>query len=103
MLTQNNGITGCLISCRDSFIQILEGNQKVLQELYERIKVDPHHTNVKVFSEDRISEHDFPNWGMAYYPIDENSVSPGELEQFKSNFTLLANLSKPTNVTAILF
>ncbi|WP_149274288.1 BLUF domain-containing protein [Pareuzebyella sediminis] len=100
---QNNGITGCLISYRGNFIQILEGDQKVVQALYERIKVDSRHTDVKLFSEDHISERDFPDWGMAYYPIDENSVSPSELEQFKSNLTLLADLSKPTNVTAILF
>lgn len=99
----DNGITGCLISYRGSFIQILEGDKEVIQALYERIRVDPRHTDVKKFSEDHISERDFPDWGMAYYPIDENSVSPSELEQFKSNLTLLADLSKPTNVTAILF
>lgn len=100
---EHNGITGCLISYQGYFIQILEGDQKVVQALYDRIRRDPRHTDVKMFSEDHISERDFPDWDMAFYNIDENSFSPSELEQFKSNLTLLADLSKPTNVTAILF
>ena len=40
---------------------------------------------------------------MAYYPIDEDKMGLPEFEQFKRNLLLLADLSKPTNVTAILF
>ncbi|MGB6150788.1 MAG: hypothetical protein WBG48_02250, partial [Pricia sp.] len=45
----------------------------------------------------------FPEWGMAYFPVDENDVTRSELEQFRRNLKLLADFSKPESVTSILF
>lgn len=98
-----NGITGCLIYNSGTFIQILEGRKKIVLQLYEKIKDDNRHTDTRIFSEDKISERTFPGWGMAYFPIEENLVTATEFEQFKRNIILLADLSKPTNVTAIIF
>ncbi|WP_170863186.1 BLUF domain-containing protein [Pseudozobellia thermophila] len=98
-----NGITGCLVFYLNGFIQILEGPKEKVTELYRRIENDPRHTRVNLFSEDEITERNFPDWGMAYYPISENSLGHAEFLQFKRNLRLLADLSKPTNVTAILF
>lgn len=98
-----NGITGCLIFYLSGFIQILEGPKEEVTQLYRRIEKDKRHTKVKMFSEDEITERNFPDWGMAYYPISENSLGHAEFLQFKRNLLLLADLSKPTNVTTILF
>lgn len=40
---------------------------------------------------------------MVYYPIDENTTTRSEFEQFKRNLLLLADLTEPTHVTAQLF
>ena len=69
-----NGITGCLIFYMGKFIQILEGPKETVQELYAGIQKDERHTKVKMFSEDDITERNFPDWGMAYYPIDEDAM-----------------------------
>lgn len=98
-----NGITGCLIFYMGKFIQILEGPKETVLELYKNIEKDERHSKIKMFSEDDITERNFPDWGMAYYPIDEKAMGYAEFEQFKRNLILLADLSKPTNVTAILF
>ncbi|WP_276167366.1 BLUF domain-containing protein [Zobellia alginiliquefaciens] len=99
----SQGITGCLIYYDDRFIQILEGPEMKVKELYENIKKDKRHDAVTLFSEDLIAERNFPDWGMAYFPVNEQNASEQEHEQFKRNLLLLAKLSTPTNVTAVLF
>ncbi|WP_289036959.1 BLUF domain-containing protein [uncultured Zobellia sp.] len=98
-----NTITGCLIFYKRRFIQILEGEKEKVQSLFENIKKDKRHTNVYQLSEDEVIERNFPNWGMVYYPIDENDLNKNEYEQFKRNLFLLADLTVHSNKTAILF
>ena len=100
--TRDN-ITGCLIYYMGGFVQVLEGEKQVVQKLYEKIKGDKRHQNVHMFSEDDEVKRTFPNWGMAYYPIDSKSTSKSEFEQFRRNLMLLADFTEPTNVTAKLF
>ncbi|MBM1104598.1 BLUF domain-containing protein [Aurantibacter crassamenti] len=96
-------ITGCLIYYKGRFIQILEGEKEAVLEIYEKIKIDSRHKKVHLFSQDDITNRTFPNWGMAYYPVDENDFNENELEQFKRNLLLLADLTTSKSVTASLF
>ncbi|WP_405412880.1 BLUF domain-containing protein [Maribacter sp. Asnod1-A12] len=96
-------ITGCLIYYKGGFVQLLEGSKEKIETLYDKIKKDPRHKNVTLFSDDEISKRTFPNWGMAYYPIDENNTNKYEYEQFKRNLILMADLIEPTNVTSKQF
>ncbi|WP_373519005.1 BLUF domain-containing protein [Pricia sp.] len=98
-----SGITGCLVYYNRRFIQILEGNQRTIQELYQKIENDDRHVQVRIIAENAVEKRTFPDWGMAYFPIDEGSVSRSELEQFRRNLKLLADFSKPESVTSILF
>ena len=100
---ERDGITGCLIYYKGGFVQLLEGDREKIEILYEKIKKDTRHKNVTLFSDDEISKRTFPNWGMAYYPIDENNTTKHEFEQFRRNLILLADLVETTNVTAKQF
>lgn len=100
---QREDITGCLIYYKGGFVQLLEGDKDKIEALYEKIKIDPRHKNVSLFSDDEISKRTFPNWGMAYYPMDENNTNKYEYEQFKRNLILLSDLIEPTNVTSKQF
>jgi len=95
-----DSITGCLIYYQGKFVQLLEGERKEIDVLYDKIKQDPRHKNVTLFSDDQITKRTFPNWGMAYYPIDEDGTNKYEFEQYKRNLILLSDLVEPTNVTA---
>ena len=97
------GISGCLIYYRGRFVQILEGERNQVLELYDKIKVDPRHTEVHMFSDDTIAERTFPNWGMAFYPLDKSDFSKSELEQFRRNLLLLCDLTEAKHLTARLF
>ena len=97
------GITGCLVYYNQRFIQILEGDREAVQQLYKKIENDGRHTDVRVIAENAVESRTFPEWGMAYFPIDEDNVSRSELEQFRRNLKLLADFSKPESVSSILF
>ncbi|KKK49567.1 hypothetical protein LCGC14_3133760 [marine sediment metagenome] len=96
-------ITGCLVYYHGRFIQLLEGDFENIIRLYDRIKVDERHTEVHLFSDDTISERAFPEWVMAYFPLDRNLIAENELQKFQSNLSVLSDLMAVDNLTARLF
>ena len=60
------GVTGVLCACFDSrvFMQVLEGGRSAVNRLYNRIAVDPRHTEVELLAYEEISERRFAGWSM---------------------------------------
>lgn len=74
---QNNSsknITGCLITYKNSFFQILEGGKKDVLHLMESIKADPRHSDVEIIWSGFKSKRSFTNWSMAYINEDEEEA-----------------------------
>jgi len=67
-------ITGMMLYCSDSFIQVLEGNAEEVDALFKVIKKDPRHTNVTVLERKQISERKFADWSMGYKNISESDL-----------------------------
>lgn len=61
-----NSITGCLLYYEGTFLQYLEGNQIVVLNLFDRIKVDERHSAVNLLCHSHINERKFTSWDMAY-------------------------------------
>ena len=100
---EKNGVTGCLIYYNRQFIQILEGSKEAVHETYQRICEDRRHKEIRLMAENTTDERTFPEWGMAYFPIDENEINMNELKQFRNNINLLAGFSRPSKVGGIMF
>lgn len=67
-------ITGALLVFDGKFFQILEGDDAVLEQTYQRILDDPRHTNVLCLNvENQILERRFPDWGMKVIQLDESN------------------------------
>lgn len=98
-----SGVTGCLIFYNGKFIQILEGEEDKVREIYGKIRSDKRHRNVRLIAENAMKERTFSEWGMAYFPIDEEYIGRADLEQFRRNLKLLGDFSRRTTVTTILF
>lgn len=60
------GITGLLVYDRGRFIQLLEGPQGRLKEIYGRICEDTRHTDITALLEEPASERLFEAWAMAF-------------------------------------
>lgn len=91
-----NNITGCLLYHNSEFLQILEGEKKVVLDLFDVIKKDKRHSNVFVLGEDKKSERMFSDWHMAFHKFDNRSEDE---KYFRDNIVAFSELTaKPTHV-----
>ena len=65
-----SGISGCLLIGSNSYLQLLEGQESAVENLYSKIKVDSRHKNVKKLFEQHIEEKLFSSWSMKFAPFN---------------------------------
>jgi len=70
------GLTGCLIHQDGYFMQMLEGEQKAVSSLMEKIKADPRHGQVRIVIEGPTRSRVFTDWGMAMRDLTEERNAP---------------------------
>ncbi|MBJ9955614.1 BLUF domain-containing protein [Acinetobacter courvalinii] len=84
-------IYGVLYYADNAFFQCLEGEQAIVESLFEKIKTDARHLEVKHFGTDPIDQYTFKRWSMKYVQrntnietfllnLGENSFNPSCLE-----------------------
>ena len=82
--------TGILLYSDTKFIQLVEGDYKVIIELYDKIKTDSRHDQVRMISMGPIKKKAFPSWHMgarkiAGLEVDFKTIITEEDEEtFKS-------------------
>lgn len=67
-------ITGILLYSNTKFIQLVEGDFKIINDLYNKIKTDPRHDTLRLISLGPIKEKSFPSWHMGARKIEGNEV-----------------------------
>ena len=70
----SRGITGILLCCGQHFIQLLEGELAEVMELFERIRCDERHTDVRCLLVKNVARRLFPEWGMGLADLDAQGV-----------------------------
>lgn len=65
------GITGLLAYDDFHFMQVLEGNEDAVNNLYFRIAQDPRHYDVKLVHYQKVQERHFQEWSMALARLPE--------------------------------
>ncbi|CCG84725.1 protein of unknown function [Taphrina deformans PYCC 5710] len=91
------GITGLLLYHEGTIIQFLEGNESVIQNLYNIIAMDTRHKGVLPLLKRKIERRDFGTWTMGFKNItNEEKV---ELEGFND---LMNTLSTHTSVDPMM-
>lgn len=99
-----NEVSGCLLFHNDEFIQILEGEKKVVLQLFEKIQKDSRHSNILLLSKADKEERIFENWSMAYHELNENDSINIEQLLFVNNFITLSELiEKPTQASRLFW
>lgn len=68
------GITGLLIFDGMRFCQQLEGTQKEVLKLTERIRDDTRHTRVEVLHHGPLAERRFRQFSLAFTPVEDTEV-----------------------------
>jgi acylphosphatase len=69
------GITGVLLYCNGSIIQVLEGEQARVSSLYQVISGDPRHSQVMKLYSGNIEERSFLDWQMGYKTLTQNEMA----------------------------
>lgn len=67
-------ITGMLLYGNGKFMQVLEGEDGVVEALLQRIIADSRHTKVNILVRTPIEHRDFASWSMGFRRIDRDSV-----------------------------
>lgn len=70
-------ITGMLLHGDGVFIQILEGDERKVRLLADRIKRDPRHRNFMVLFEMQGEQRAFADWQMGFYRLDPSLEADG--------------------------
>jgi hypothetical protein len=60
------GISGLLLFIDGGFLQILEGEERAVRELYARITADRRHWNPRLMLDREIPQRAFPDWSMGF-------------------------------------
>ena len=79
-----SGISGCLLIGSNSYLQILEGPDSAVENLYSKIEVDSRHKKVKKLFEQHIEDILFSYDSMKFAPF--NNVEWGNKEFDAGNF-----------------
>lgn len=100
---KKNGISGSLIYHNHRFIQILEGDKTILEELYVHIKKDKRHSDIKLLNKSLISERTFKKWSMAFIDLSHDNQSNKERELFKTNLISYSELGEWSAESSAIF
>ena len=68
------GVTGFLLFDGVNFVQLLEGAERDVQQIYRRVCSDDRHSNVKALLQENKPHRILSNWAMAYSPIESEGT-----------------------------
>lgn len=86
---RDRDITGLLVFDGMRFCQQLEGTQKEVLKLTERIRNDPRHTGVEVLHHGLLAERRFRQFSLAFTSVDDTEAL-GRLERLDGEAALVA-------------
>ena len=77
-------VTGFLLHREGRFIQFLEGPERTVRRLVQRISADARHARVRILLEDFVETRNYGEWTMGYEPAsDDLDEAP---DGFRSSF-----------------
>lgn len=85
-------------------MQAVEGPDKTVTELFEKISTDPRHRGVIVLLKHETSRRSFPNWSMGFKNLREIDLTnlPGYQEFFDDSLTSHRFKDDPTLAQRLL-
>lgn len=69
------GVTGLLVTGGRRFLQTLEGPERAVEQVFQRIEQDPRHFAVVILSRSPIEQRSFGGWAMGH--CSGGAVAPG--------------------------
>lgn len=79
------GLTGLLIFGNETFLQTIEGENHIVEEIIDKISKDKRHIKFQVLSKQLIENRQYSNWAMGFEKLTEQTIA--EVPKLK-NFML---------------
>ena len=80
---KKHSVTGMLLYCQGTFMQVLEGEKSSVELIYKAIELDTRHKNIIKLASGTIEKRNFPDWSMGFASV--NSETLQEIEGFLSS------------------
>ena len=71
---ERSGLTGMLLHRDGRFMQVLEGPDDAVRDVFAVIAADDRHAEVRLLLDESIEERAFPAWKMAFRTLDDETV-----------------------------
>ena len=84
-----SGITGMLLYLDPFFMQVLEGEDTVISQVFDRIKKDPRYHKTSPIYKNTIQKRHFENWTMGFEHIEHKHIDGFSDVLQKTNAELL--------------
>ncbi len=69
-----HGVTGMLLYSNGTFVQVLEGEDPIIDELLDRIEGDPRHTGIKLLGRKHIERREYSGWNMGFKRVSDRDL-----------------------------
>jgi uncharacterized membrane protein (DUF373 family) len=98
------GVSGMLLYTGSEFIQILEGEDKVIEELLDTIKRDPRHRDFRIVDKKKITKREYAEWTMGFKRIDKDELRdlPGLNKFFETDLSGSIDKNKLDLINSLL-
>ena len=98
-------VTGLLLYAKENFMQVLEGEAAIVDEIYEAILRDDRNTRNTIIQRKNIESRNFPQWSMGFKTYNDippkmirgysnflsEKVSPEDIEKQQNGILSLLN------------
>ncbi|MEM9951663.1 MAG: BLUF domain-containing protein [Chloroflexota bacterium] len=93
-------VTGMLLYRDGFFIQALEGEQAIVEDLYTKIAQDSRHKNIITVYQNEISKRLFMDWFMGFNRLEDRHLA--DIEGYDGVVDAEFFATKPGRVTSLL-
>jgi hypothetical protein len=69
-INRENHVSGLLLFDGGHFLQVLEGTEDAVREIFSRISKDTRHSSLKVLFEEQVDSPQFEDWSMGFQALD---------------------------------
>ena len=85
------GVSGMLLFKENNFLQLLEGENQTVMNLFKKITRDPRHRKLTTLSHETISNRDFSDWSMGFHDLGSPGPKPAGFTSFLESCLTAAN------------
>ena len=82
---EKHNVTGLLLYAKDNFMQVLEGEEVVVDDIYQSILKDDRNTRNTIIQRESIDTRSFPQWSMGFKTASD--IPPDMMKGYSDFFT----------------